>query len=169
MVKRIYILLIILFSLIGIVLSGMLTVAKYNKNIAAICGEEETNSCNIVQNSDYATIFEITNNKGDTAFQLPLSLAGMFFYITLLILSVILLTYFKTTKDLKKLKYFMFIVGLIGIIFSIILTWIQAYKIEAFCQFCLISAMNSLIIFVLLVIIVFSETFQNRKKDKNAI
>ena len=164
MAKKIQIILIIIFSILGIILSGTLTLAKYNNDIAAICGDDISNSCNTVQNSNYSSLLKLDDSQGNTKFQFPLSLAGMFFYIIVLGLSIILLKNFNN-KKYTKLLYVIFVFGFIGVFTSAYYTWIQAYKIEAFCKYCLISAFDSLMIFLLLSSILFNKAKGFYKKN----
>jgi uncharacterized membrane protein len=164
MKQKVLLILVIVFSIMGIFLAGSLTAAKYSDNIAVLCGEDLDNSCNTVQNSEYSYLINVKNDDGSTKFQFPLTLAGLLFYIILLIGAIILLKDFRKRKEDKKLKIALFIVGLIGILFSIVYTWIQAYKIEAFCTYCLISAANSVILFILLIFIAFGDKICKKKK-----
>lgn len=171
MIKRWYILVIMVLSFIGIVLSGVLTLAKYNDTIAEICGEDVDNSCNVVQNSEYAYLIDVKDESGATFFQVPVSLMGVLFYFVLFILSVIL--YFNFMKiEPQKIYWLMFFVGFCGIVASVIFTWIQAYKIEAFCKFCLVSAFESVVLFVFIVMIAFDEEiekFRGRRKKRRSV
>ncbi len=76
------------------------------------------------------------------------SLWGTLFYlviIALLFLSV-------SQKNPYWLGFFLPIAGLVGIGFSIYLTVIEIFVITYFCEFCLFSALCTLVIFVLIII-----------------
>lgn len=168
--QKLLVVLLLAFSVVGIILAGSLTAAKYSNKIALLCGEDNDNSCNTVQNSEYSYLINVKNEDGSTKFQFPLTLAGLFFYLILLVGSIVLLKDFRKREKDKKLKMGLFVVGLVGIVFSAVYTWIQAYKIEAFCTYCLISALNSVVLFVLLVFIVFGDKLCRSRKvlKKNA-
>lgn len=160
--KKLILVLIMIFTILGILIAGTLTLAKYSNSIALLCGEDENNSCNTVQSSDYAYLINVQSDSG-SKFQIPLTLAGVIFYIGLFSLSLIAYKREIAKVEIGKLKYYLFSIGTIGLLFSAIFTWLQAYKIEAFCTYCLISAFDSLILFVLISLI----TFKN-KEVKNA-
>ncbi len=157
MKKTTLLILILIFSLFGVAEAGLLTAAKYNDAIAALCGEDSGNSCNTVQNSRYGYLFASENKQtGAQEYKFPITLAGIFFYAILFIMSYV---YFKNEKSKqktsKKFQYALFIIGTLGVIFSAVFTWIQAYLIEAFCTYCLISAINTVILLILIIKLVF--------------
>ena len=147
---------IILLSIIGILISGTLTLAKYNDKIAILCGEDIDNGCNTVQNSEYSNIFTVKDENQETTFAVSLTLLGIFYYLIMLITTVFLCKDFnnnKFNKKTNKLKKLLIIVSTIGVIFSIIYTLIQAFVIKAYCTYCLVSACISIIIFIFVFII----------------
>ncbi len=87
--------------------------------------------CNIVAASSYSKVFGV-----------PLSLFGVFFYIG--VLGLVALSLYRPTPTLRKL---LFMVTIVGVLFSAYFTYLQAFVIQAFCQYCLISATTSLILF----------------------
>lgn len=156
--KTLY-LLIILFAIFGIILAGTLTLAKYYDKVAVLCGEDQFNSCNTVQNSPYSYLINQKTNSG-TEFKIPLTLAGVGFYTLLTLIALSLYRYETGKKKLEKKcltrqKYFLFIFGILGVIFSAWFTYIQASIIKAFCKYCLVSAFNTLILFILITTAVF--------------
>ncbi len=153
---------IIIIAIFGIILAGTLTLAKYSDKIAALCGEDEFNSCNTVQNSDYSYLINQKTDDG-SEFKIPLTLAGVVFYSFLTMLAVIL--YRNETKPkkeklsedkIKKLKLTLFICGILGVIFSAWFTYIQANIIEAYCAYCLVSAFDTVILLILITIVFFN-------------
>lgn len=149
----------------------MLTLAKYNDTIAALCGEDLSNSCNTVQNSKYSYLINIENENQKENLKVPVSLAGVFFYTLLFIISIV--GYIKLLKNKQLSKSYpliLFVVGLIGVLFSAVYTWIQAELIEAFCKFCVISTINTVILFILIIIFLYMNRKRNQKtksKKKN--
>ena len=148
----------IIISIFEIFLSGMLTAAKYSHSIASICGDDLSNSCNTVQNSPFSNIVNIENENNQTTFQIPITLLGIFFYI---ILTWFLVKYYKLVskkqKIYRKLKHILLYLGIGGFIFSVSYTLIQAFVIEAYCKFCLFSALNTCILFFMILYIYFFE------------
>lgn len=86
----------------------------------------------------------------------PLSILGVFFYFTLLMLSSLKFLNFNQLKlahmnfDLQKV---LFIVSTLGLLFSAYLVGVMGLVLKAWCQFCLLSAANCLILFSLNLII----------------
>ncbi len=147
--KRTILIILIIFSSIGIIISSMLTLAKYNDQIALLCGQNPSNDCNTVQNSNYSNLFTLQNKEENTQTNVPLTLAGLLYYTTVFGISITLIR--KNTKQKTKniVLPALFVISIIGLSFSIIYTLIQAMVINAFCTYCLISAFDTLIIFIL--------------------
>jgi uncharacterized membrane protein len=168
MSKRIVLSLIMVFAILGIFIAGTLTLAKYSDSIAILCGEDVDNSCNTVQNSEYSYLINVESDSGSN-FQVPISLAGVVFYTLLLVLSVILYKRDSVGLDLGNLKYYLFGFGFVGILFSAVYTWLQVYKIDAFCTYCLISAFDSAVLFVLVYLLAFrKDEVKNAIKNSNS-
>ena len=89
--------------------------------------------CEIVLNSTYATVLGI-----------PLSTIGLIYYLTLLILAVLLIKI--TSRSIAKLH---FSLTTLGLIFSSYLVYLQAVVINSWCQYCLVSAGTTTLLFIL--------------------
>lgn len=110
-------------SMAGFFDSSYLTILHY-KNIIPPC--TIALGCETVLTSQFSTLAGI-----------PIALAGSLFFLTLIIL--LLLGFFR---------YFKLLISL-GAIVSIILFCIQAFVLHAFCQYCLLSEIIILGIFIL--------------------
>ena len=116
----------IVLTIIGIAISYYLFHIK-------ITGGEFTctlSSCGIVNNSQYGTILGV-----------PVAFLGIIFYI-----SMLTLLWLKSNKALLLLA-----TG--GLFFSVYLTYIEAFVIHAWCQWCLVSAWLSVSLFAISIII----------------
>lgn len=143
-------------SIFGIFLSGMLTAAKYSDTVAILCGEDVDNSCNKVQNSEFSDLINLKDENNSTTFKVPLSLAGVFFYLTVLGLSIFMALEYKKKKQVPlKHKYIMLGLCVAGVSFSIVFVLIQAFLIEAFCTYCIYSAIDTLILLFLSFFLIF--------------
>lgn len=91
---------------------------------------------------------KVTTSEYSEVFGIPLALFGAIYYFALLVLIV---AYFDFKKDLI-LK----IAGLItpsGFLASVYFIYLQLFVIKAACLYCMISAVSSIILFVLGIII----------------
>jgi len=143
----------IVLSILEVFISSTLTIAKYSDSIAVLCGEDSSNSCNTVQNSEFSNIINLKNNEEKTTFQVPITLVGILFY---LILTGLLLLDYRNLKNKKrsiKLNKWLFYFAIFGIVFSVGYTLVQAIIIKAFCKYCLISAGNTIILSILILIL----------------
>lgn len=131
----------IILSILGIFDAAYLT-AKHYLDSSVYCPVGK--SCETVLNSDYSVIFNI-----------PLSLFGIFFYFTILILTLL---YLQTEKRIL-IKIF-FILSLLGFSFSVWLFYLQALVIKAYCFYCILSAINILILFAASSFLLFSQKNQ---------
>ncbi len=123
-----------LFTLLTLPLAGLtdsiyLTREHY-LNQAPICGIY-ANSCGTVTQSQYAQIGGI-----------PLALLGIGFYLSVLLLTLLLYFYHK-----RLFAYLLTGLATIGVCTSIFLTYLQAYVIKSWCYWCLFSALITLLIF----------------------
>jgi len=109
--------------------SAYLTIAHY-KNLVTPCS---LNGCEKVLNSTYSMIGSI-----------PLALLGVAFYLTVIVVCLLILIEGKN----ELLRFFHFAAA-VGLLVSAILFCIQFYIIRSFCQYCLLSEVISIGIFVL--------------------
>lgn len=122
---------IIFLSLLGVLLSGYSLYAHYSPTPSTICNFSETFSCDAVNKSEYAEIVGI-----------PVALVGLGGYVLLAVLALNILRGKSFQKDL-------FWFSLIGFVFSLYLTYLEAFVIHAWCPVCLLSQITILIIVVL--------------------
>ena len=120
----------LILAFLGFIVATYLTILHL-KHLIPPC--TVTQNCEKVLTSQFAAIGPI-----------PLALLGSLFYLTIIILCVLLLTnYKKLFLDL----YYGF--ASLGFIASITLFLIQAYILQAFCQYCLLSEAISIGIIIL--------------------
>jgi len=81
------------------------------------------------------------------------SLWGIIFYLIVTLL-VFLIIY---EKNIYWLSFFLPAIGLLGLLFSVYLTIVEIAIIRALCEFCLLSAVCSVTIFVLVLIAKYKE------------
>lgn len=123
------ILLYIVLATLGLLDSSYLTMKHYSAQPLA-CGF--LNGCDLVTNSKYSSVFGI-----------PIALIGIFYYSFLALISIIYLT----NKN-RLLINTIFILNTITIFIYGILIYIQAFILNAFCTYCLISALISIMLFL---------------------
>lgn len=129
----------LILGFLGFIVASYLTILHF-KNALPPC--TLTSNCERVLTSEFASIGPI-----------PLALLGALFYLSIIVLCVLILTNYK-----KVFLDAFYIVSAIGFAVSIILILIQAYIIHAFCQYCLASEAISTGIVVL--------AFLKYKEDK---
>ena len=117
---------------VGLLDSIYLLIFKISNNNAMCLG---SGGCSSVNASRYSELYG-----------LPVSLYGVLAYLAIVLLIIFELKNI-ITKDISKLS--LFGIGLIGFIFSVYLTYIEFYVIDAVCPFCVISAIVMTIIFVI--------------------
>ena len=91
-----------------------------------------TGGCEQVLTSQYSAVFGI-----------PISLIGLAFYLTVFSLAV-----FELSGTSKTLKW-VFALASIGLAISAVLVGIQAFILKSYCEYCLLSAILVLSIFLL--------------------
>lgn len=113
----------LILAIAGFFNSSYLTILHY-KNIIPPCSIAK--GCETVLTSRFSTIFNI-----------PIALLGSLFFLVLIFLLL-----------LGFLKYFKLLI-FAGAAISVILIYIQAFILHAFCQYCLLNEMIIFAIFIL--------------------
>jgi uncharacterized membrane protein len=127
----------VIFALIGFADATYLTIDHY-QNIAPPCF---VGSCEVVLTSAYSTFAGI-----------PVSIFGMVYYLFILIL---LFAYINSSVDVatgrKNEKAFRTAIKVtpIGFLASLYFFCIQAFVLHQFCQYCLLSATTSTVLFII--------------------
>ena len=134
-------------STIGLVDTGSITLKNWGLFNSISCPGIKK-GCETVLNSPWGTLFE--NNQ----FNIPLSLAGVITYSSILFLSIFLaLNIISPKEKLNKLLWWLiFLISCASSVFSLLLLNIMFIKIKAYCFFCILSAILSISIFILSII-----------------
>lgn len=135
-ISNFFIIVWIIIALIGFIDAFYLTKVHY-QGAEVTCSL--THKCDSVLTSEYATIAG-----------LPISLGGVFYYLFMLFGAVL---YLDRKKD-AVIKFFSYF-SLAGLIASAYFVYLQAFVLRAFCQYCLLSALTSSLLFVLGMFIIF--------------
>jgi uncharacterized membrane protein len=122
-----------LLSLVGLMIAGYLTMYKLGYLGVIQC---TIGGCEKVQTSRFADFLG-----------LPVSLWGMGAYVTLLVLAMLGLQ--PRFMRERWVALGLFGVSAVGVAFSGYLTYLEAFVIHAWCQWCVISAILVTIIFLL--------------------
>ena len=131
-------------STIGLVDTGSITLKNWGLFNSLSCPGIKK-GCETVLNSPWGTLFE--NNQ----FNIPLSLAGVITYSSILLLSIFLsLNIISPKEKLNKLLWWLiFLISCASSMFSFLLINIMFFKIKAYCFFCILSAILSFSIFII--------------------
>ena len=131
-----------LLATLGIIDTGTITLNRWGLLGSLACPGGSV-GCDKVLNSPWGTLLETKN------LIIPLSFIGLISYIAILIMGAIpLLNIIKDKKNnITSLTWSGLIIMSFSMsIFSIILIFIMIYKIKAFCFFCVLSAILSILI-----------------------
>ena len=133
-----------ILSTIGIVDTGSITLKNWGLFTSLSCPGIQ-NGCETVLNSPWGTLFE--NNQVN----IPLSLAGFITYLSILVITIILsLNLISPKEKLNKfLWWLVFLISCASSTFSFLLINIMFFKIQAYCFFCILSAILSFSIFII--------------------
>ena len=121
-----------MLSLIGLIISAYLSLYKLGYLGFIQC---TTGGCETVQSSRYAFFFGI-----------PVALWGVGAYLTLLVLALIGLQ--PGWEGKRWVGVALFGASAVGVLFTAYLTYLEAYVIHAWCQWCLVSAALVTLIFL---------------------
>jgi uncharacterized membrane protein len=120
---------------LGILVSGYLSYIKFTEE-PMVCAEDAGFNCDVVQNSVYAEV-------GGVA----IAYLGL---ATYLVLGALILVENRLEVLREYGPLLVFAIALFAFVYSMYLVYIQAFVLEAFCQWCL---MHELIITVLIVVV----------------
>ena len=131
-------------STIGLIDTGSITLKNWGLFNSLSCPGIK-NGCESVLNSPWGTLFE--NNQ----INIPLSLAGVIAYSSILVLSIFLsLNIISPKEKINKLIWWLiFLISCASSVFSFLLLNIMFLKIKAYCFFCILSAILSISIFII--------------------
>ena len=130
---------------VGVIDTGSITL-KFWGVLGDLTCPIGADGCNKVLTSPWGTLFQ-----GD-GFSIPLSFAGLIAYLAVLVMAVVpLLPGLSENKaDLSRRTWWgLFTVSLVMAVFSLVLVGLMVIKIQAFCFFCILSALLSLCLLVL--------------------
>ena len=114
-------------SILGIGVAGYLTVVHYREDLL-VCGV--TGGCHTVQSSSYAVVAGI-----------PIAILGLLMYVAMLGLVAVRLR----RPDLNDATTMAaFAIALTGLLYSVFLTYVELFVIDAICQWCVVSALLTL-------------------------
>ena len=133
-----------ILSTIGLVDTGSITLKNWGLFNSLSCPGIK-NGCETVLNSPWGTLVE------NSQFNIPLSLAGVITYGSILGFSIFLSLNLVSPKEkLNKIIWWaIFLISCASSVFSILLLNIMFFKIKAYCFFCILSAILSISIFII--------------------
>ncbi len=119
----------LVLSILGVINAGYLTYTA-TLGISPVCNL--TSGCDLVAASPYSRVFGI-----------PLSLFGVFFYLVMAGFSG-----WGMMQKTVSVRWFMFPAATLGFLLSLYFLYLQAFVINAFCQYCLFSLAEAAALFV---------------------
>lgn len=129
---------VLMLSLLGILLSIYSLVLFYNPSFGSICDLSQTFSCSSVAKSDYSSIWGV-----------PIAAIGVIGYIIIFLIAITMVkAYYNNSHVSHKLKKLLIVLSFIAVLFTVYLTYIEAFAIKTFCPVCLLSALTIVLIFI---------------------
>lgn len=115
-------------TIAGVAVAGYLTYVHYNAG-ALVCG---IGDCSIVQASQYSKMFGI-----------PIAIFGLFMYLAILAL-IIVRDRSAEMEDIASTGILVLLIA--GTIYAVYLTYLEIAVIRAICQWCVISAIITVLL-----------------------
>lgn len=122
-----------LLAVIGAVLAGYLVIENIQGQTGVCVG---VHGCSTVQNSRYGKPFGV-----------PISIPGLLGYLALLVLAIGWLRDFQGRRI--EIAFAGFLTAFAGMLVSGYLTYIEAFVVDAWCSYCIISALLMVALFAL--------------------
>jgi uncharacterized membrane protein len=124
---------ILLLSIVGIFDTAYLTIKRFT---------HENVNCSIFEGCDF-----ITTSGYSAIFGVPVAVLGIIFYIL-----IFALTLWHIKSKNKKILNYLLGLSSVGFIMSLWFVYVQAFILDAYCLYCLVSAGLSTTIFILILI-----------------
>ncbi len=124
----------IILSVLGMAISGYLWYG-YAQPHNLVCTISE---CQVIRQSEYSVFLGVS-----------IPVWGFFFYTSILVYNLALFVRKKRFIRFEWEQYILFGVLTIGFVFSLYLTYLEAFVIEAWCQWCVASFIISTFLFAL--------------------
>jgi len=146
--KKIQIILLGFLAVAGLGLADSLYLAKKHYTQEYTCSLLDINNCESVLSSSYSTIFNI-----------PIAVIGVIYYLLIFISALI---YLKTTAEQNSVrgeknnfsKKILSFLPMLSFLFSMYLIYVQLFVLHSVCQYCMLSAGTSTLIFILSIIFI---------------
>ena len=135
MKAKTYFIFILIVSLLGILISSYLTYDHYQNSSYCLAGS----SCNKVNQSIYSEIFGI-----------PIAVIGLIGYLSLFILSILVLK--NKIKKSRRVFALFFVFSSIALGYSIVLFYISYIILNSLCPYCFVLYALNLFIFIISII-----------------
>jgi len=135
--------LILVVALVGLADASYLTLEHYRGEVPPC---SLTEGCETVTTSKYSEILGV-----------PVALLGALFY-----LAVLFSVFFIVTEKKFNLVCWLAYLSWVGLLAAVYFTAIQAFVLRAYCQYCLVSAGSSTVIFIL------AQYLSKKLKNNNA-
>ena len=113
----------VVLAICGIAVSIYLTAVHYQDSLLVCSGVSD---CETVQNSKYAKLFGI-----------PVAILGLAMYVAALALGVVRLA---REELADRATVLLFVMLFAGFLFTVYLTYLELFVIDAICQWCVVSA-----------------------------
>jgi uncharacterized membrane protein len=139
----------LILSIAGTVVGAYLIRVHYDMD-TLVCG---TGDCEVVQTSEYATLMDI-----------PIAVFGTAMYVAVLGLTLLRL---RTPQFFLPASTAALAITAAGTLYSGWLTWIEIYELEAICQWCVVSATLTTLLFIL-EIVIFARLWSEGADDEEA-
>lgn len=151
---------VVISALLALPVTGYLVFMHYAPEASDFCTINETLNCDIVNKSQWSYI--------DLGFaDVPVAIMGFLTYLVFFVVGIGLLRGWKFEKVWKSLKQPVVIMllrwlAVIGFLFSLYLTYIEAFVLYAWCLFCVAQ---QILIFIIMVMMLLTMKF-TKKGDK---
>lgn len=129
--KRLWVVLILLLAFFGLADSAYLAQSALS-GASLLCNIQNLSGCNAVAASEYSRLFGI-----------PLAIYGVVFYSAVFILAALELVLYN-----RLLRRVLQAASIVGVLSSLYFVFVQKFFIGAFCIYCFISAVITLLILV---------------------
>jgi len=138
-------------SFIAMGVTAYLTYMHFEPEASEFCNLNASWNCDIVNKSEWSVI-----NLGFA--EIPVSILGFLTYLTFFVFSILIIKKVKWRKIWGKLNEKLILnllkyLSILGVVFSLYLTYIEAFVLQTFCLFCVTQQVIILAIMILFFVI----------------
>ncbi|MEK6940898.1 MAG: vitamin K epoxide reductase family protein [Nanoarchaeota archaeon] len=144
--------LVIVLAFLALIITAYLTYQHFAPAGSKFCNISDSINCDVVNKSTYSELFKAVHLQELEIllkFDIPVAILGLIAYFSIIVLSLFYL-YISKINTRKYIQKTLLVISGLGSLFSVYLTFIEAFVLHAWCIFCITQTVLIMIIFLVI-------------------